>query len=50
MVFKHRDLVGGLKFVDEPEILRFFTGRLDATSDWVNDLVKAFETDLSDGL
>ena len=27
-LYKHRDLVGGLKFVEEPKVLRFFFGKL----------------------
>lgn len=27
-LYDNRDLVGGLEFVDEPQILRFFFGRL----------------------
>ena len=41
---------GGLKFVDEPEVLRFFMGRLDAVSDWPERLVKKFKEDFGDSL
>ena len=27
-LYKNRDLIGGLRFVEEPETLRFFAGRL----------------------
>ena len=33
-LLEHRDLVGGLKFVQEPPVLRFFTGRLEALGNW----------------
>jgi tryptophanase len=33
-LYDNRELVGGLKFVEEPKVLRFFMGRLDAVNDW----------------
>ena len=33
-LYKHRDLIKGLKFVDEPKVLRFFFGKLDAIDNW----------------
>jgi tyrosine phenol-lyase len=44
-LYEHRDLVGGLKFVEEPAVLRFFVGRLDTVDDWPQRLVKAFRAD-----
>ena len=49
-LYKNRNLVGGLKFVEEPAVLRFFLGRLDATSDWPEKLVKQFKADFGDSL
>lgn len=49
-LYEHRDLVGGLRFIKEPEILRFFFGELEPTSDWQKDLVKAFRKDFKDSL
>ena len=49
-LFEHRDLVGGLRFVEEPEILRFFYGRLEPIGGWVDDLLAAFRADLGDSL
>lgn len=46
----HRDLIGGLAFVEEPAILRFFFGKLRPTSDWQTKLVKAFREDFGDSL
>ena len=46
----HRDLIGGLAFVEEPAILRFFFGKLRPTSDWQTELVKAFREDFGDSL
>jgi len=45
-----RDLVGGLRFVEEPPVLRFFMGRLEATSDWPERLLAAFRADFGDSL
>jgi len=47
-LFDHRELVGGLEFTDEPEILRFFFGKLKPKTDWVEKLVKAFKKDFGD--
>jgi len=49
-LYKHRNLVGGLKFVEEPAVLRFFNGRLEPTSDWPEKLVKQFKADFGDSL
>lgn len=49
-LYKNRELVGGLKFVDEPAVLRFFMGRLDATSNWPEKLVAKFKNDFGDSL
>lgn len=44
-LYKHRDLVGGLRFVHEPPVLRFFFGRLEALDDWGTKLARAFEAE-----
>jgi tryptophanase len=49
-LYKNRQLVGGLRFVEEPAVLRFFNGRLEATSDWPAKLVKKFKEDFGDSL
>jgi tyrosine phenol-lyase len=49
-LYENRNLVGGLKFVDEPAVLRFFMGRLDAVSDWPEKLVAKFRKDFGDSL
>jgi len=47
-LFEHRDLIGGLRFVDEPPVLRFFFGRLEATSPWPQALAEAFRADFGE--
>ena len=47
-LYKNRDLVGGLKFVEEPPILRFFDGRLGPVSDWPEKLMAKFREDFGD--
>ena len=49
-LFHHRDIVGGMHFVEEPEILRFFYGRLEPVTDWASELVAAFRRDFGDSL
>lgn len=44
-LYRHRDLVGGLKFVEEPKVLRFFFGRMKPLNDWGGKLAKAFKAD-----
>ena len=47
---ENRKLVGGLEFVEEPAILRFFYGRLKPTSDWQHKLVAKFRQDFGNSL
>ncbi|MBQ8783280.1 MAG: tryptophanase [Clostridia bacterium] len=47
-VYDHRNLIGGLKFVHEPKTLRFFTGKLEPTSNWPEKLVEAYKADFGE--
>ena len=49
-LYENRHLIGGLRWVEEPEVLRFFYGRLEPTSDWQQQLVRAFRKDFGDSL
>ncbi len=49
-LYENRNLIGGLKFVEEPKVLRFFFGKLEGTSDWHNKLVAKFKADFGDSL
>ncbi len=49
-LYENRDLIGGLRFVKEPKSLRFFFGRLEATSDWQKKLMAQFRKDFGDSL
>ncbi len=44
-VYDHRELIGGLRFTHEPKTLRFFTGRLEPTSDWPHKLLAAYQAE-----
>lgn len=49
-LYENRKLIGGLKFIEEPRVLRFFFGRLAPTNDWQDRLVKKFREDFGDSL
>lgn len=49
-LYQNRRMIGGLRFVEEPEILRFFYGRLEPVGDWADQLVQAFRSDFGDSL
>jgi len=42
-LYKHRDLVKGLKFIEEPPVLRFFFGKLEPLDNWGERLGEAFK-------
>ncbi len=49
-LYDNRKLIGGLNFVEEPKILRFFFGKLTADSAWQTELVAKFRADFGDSL
>lgn len=49
-LYENRDLVGGLEWVEEPPLLRFFMGRLKPVGNWVDKLVAKFKADFGDSL
>lgn len=49
-LYENRRLIGGLKFIEEPETLRFFFGRLCAIGDWQEKLTAQFRADMPVGL
>ena len=49
-LYENRNLIGGLKFVEEPEVMRFFIGRLEADGDWQEKLVAKFKEDFGESL
>lgn len=49
-LYENRRLVGGLEFVEEPSILRFFFGKLKPLGNWQEELAARFRKDLGDSL
>jgi tryptophanase len=46
----NRHMIGGLEFVEEPSILRFFFGRLKPLGDWPDRLAEKFRKDFGESL
>lgn len=49
-LYDNRHLIGGLRFTEEPSVMRFFIGRLEAVDDWQEKLVAKFKEDFKDSL
>jgi len=49
-LYENRALIGGLKYVEEPKVLRFFMGRLVPVSAWQEELAAKFKADFGDSL
>jgi tryptophanase len=49
-LYDNRKLIGGLKWVEEPKVLRFFFGRLAPVDDWQEKLAEKFREDFGDSL
>ena len=49
-LYANRELVGGLKFVEEPPVLRFFMVRLAPVNDWPQKLAAKFREDFGESL
>ena len=49
-LYENRHLIGGLEFVEEPSVMRFFIGRLQPIGDWQEKLVAKFKEDFGDSL
>jgi tryptophanase len=47
---KNRELIGGLEFVEEPTVLRFFFGRLKPIGAWADSLAEQFRKDFGENL
>lgn len=49
-LYQNRHLIGGMEWEEEPEILRFFYGRLRPKTGWPQKIVSRFREDFGDSL
>jgi tryptophanase len=47
-LYQHRDMVKGLKFIEEPPVLRFFFGKLACLDNWGAKLADVFKKDFGE--
>jgi tryptophanase len=45
-LYSHRDIVKGLRFIEEPPVLRFFFGKLEPLENWGKTLAKIFKKEI----
>ena len=49
-LWDNRELIGGLEWVEEPSVLRFFSGRLKEKGYWQEQLAEKFRKDFGESL
>ena len=49
-LYENRELIGGLEWIQEPPLLRFFMGTLKPIGDWPQKLIAKFKEDFGDSL
>ncbi len=49
-LWDNRNLIGGLEWTEEPDVLRFFFGRMKEIGYWQEELVAKFKQDFGDSL
>lgn len=49
-LWDNRSLIGGLEWTEEPEVLRFFFGRMKEIGYWQEQLAEKFRKDFGDSL
>jgi len=49
-LYDNRELIGGLEWIEEPPVLRFFVGKLQPIGNWVDKLVAKFRKDFGQSL
>ena len=48
-LYAHRELIGGLLYVEEPAVLRFFFGKLESIGGWEERLAQVYQDEFGDG-